>query len=482
MTIATNGAAGSDAASPAGPGWTSQLTRVALSADAAGAYIDRPSPDESGEGWWLTVAGWVVGRSSPAREVHVLFDGALVRRIPVDVERVDATAHHPASPGGDRVGFRVHVGLLGLPATARLEVVAMLQDATPVHLATIVVTHRPLATEYTPRLSPVTVTSLGRMGTTWLMRLLAHHPEVVVHPQYPYEVGVAKYWAHLLRVASAPADHLDSSHPETFTSEPGRIGHNPYFGDFLAASGGLNRWLGEHQPALLGACAQQAVDGFYGEVAAQAGLTAPRFFAEKGLPDHVPDVLGDLYPDARELILVRDIRDVICSAVAFDAKRGRRSFGRESLDDDLGFVSQLHMDLGRLVRSWQRRRESALLVRYEALVTAPAETLREILGHLGLACTPDVVAAVMESAGATTPELDAHRTTANPAASIGRWRTDLAKVHPDLPERSAELFSPLLAELGYPVARLRARRMDRDVRDMLGRLEPDRAQDATAGV
>jgi hypothetical protein len=192
----------------------------------------------------------------------------------------------------------------------------------------------------------------------------------------------------------------------------------------------------------------------------------------------VPDVLRDLYPAGRELILVRDIRDVICSAVAFDAKRGWRSFGRESLDDDLGFVSQLHMDLGRLVRSWQRRQRSALLVRYETLITEPARTLGEILGHLGLTRTPDVVAAVLDAAGATTPELDAHRTSADPAASIGRWRTDLAKVHPDLPERCADLFTPLLAELGYSTAFPRARRMERDVLDVIARLDPRPATDA----
>jgi hypothetical protein len=465
-----------------GPTWTSTVTRVALSGDAAGAFIDRPAPNQSGDGWSLTIAGWVVGRTSPAQEIHVLFDGALVRRAPVDVERVDATAHFPANPGDDRVGFRAHVGLLGLPSTARLEVVAMLRDATPVHLATIVVDHCAVATAYDPRFSPITVTSLGRMGTTWLMRLLAHHPDVVVHPQYPYELGIAKYWAHMLRVASAPADHVDSSHPETFTAEGRHIGHNPYFGDFLAETPELNRCLAATQPALLGACAQQAIDEFYGEVAASTGGGAPRFFAEKSLPDHVPDVLADLYPRARELILVRDIRDVICSAVAFDAKRGRRSFGRESLDDDLGFVSQLHMDLGRLVRSWQRRESTALLVRYEALITAPVETLTDTFRHLGVACTPPVVATVLEAAGATTAELDAHRTTVSASASIGRWRTDLSKVHPDLPERCAELFSPLLAELGYPVARLRARRMERDLLDMLGRLDPVPAQNAASGA
>lgn len=474
----------------AAPAWTTTVTPIPFSPEAAaGACVDRPRPGETGDGWSLTIAGWIVGQSLPAREIHVLFDGALVRRIPVDVERVDAAARYPGRPAGP-VGFWGHVGLLGLPPIVQFEVVAVLSDATPVHLATIVVSHRPLATAYEPSLSPITVTSLGRMGTTWLMRLLAHHPEIVVHPEYPYELGMAKYWAHLLHVVSGPADHLDSCHPETFTAENGHIGHNPYFGDFLAGTPDLNRWLGVRHPVLLGACAQQTLDEFYGQVAEAAGITGTRFFAEKGLPDHVPDVLSDLYPGARELILVRDISDVICSAVAFDAKRGQRSFGRESLDDDLDFVSQLHMDLGRLVRSWQRRQSTALLVRYETLITAPARTLREILGYLGVACSSDVVDGVLEAAGASTPELDAHRTTTDPAASIGRWRTDLEKVHPDLPDRCEELFSPLLTQLGYSVSHDRARRMQRDVIDVLGRLDgpgagagaPANAQEAGADV
>jgi hypothetical protein len=198
---------GSDETDNVGPApvWTSTVTRVSLWPAAAGAGIDRPGPSATGEGWSLNVAGWVVGQSSPAREIQVLFDGGLVCRRPVDVERADVVERFPGRPGAARAGFWAHVGLIGLPPTARLEVVAVLGDATPVHLATIVVNHRPLATPYEPRLSPITVTSLGRMGTTWLMRLLAHHPEVVVHRQYPYELGMAKYWAHLLRVTSGPS-------------------------------------------------------------------------------------------------------------------------------------------------------------------------------------------------------------------------------------------------------------------------------------
>lgn len=453
--------------------WMASASPAPPSPDVLGFGLDRPAAGETGDGWSIIVAGWVVGRSSPVAEVHILQDGELVRRAPVVFERpgvaklLALNSQQAAHPG-----FWVHVGLLGLPTTAKLEVCAMLTDATPVHLGTIVVSHQPMATGYSPRLAPIIVTSLGRMGTTWLMRLLAAHPQVVVHGTYPYELGIAKYWTHLLRVAAGPADHLDSSHPETFTADLGQVGHNPYFGDFLAESPELNRWLAREQPGLLGAAIQRSIDGFYQQVAKHGGVSDARYFAEKGLPDHVPDLLRDLYPHARELILVRDIRDVICSVLAFDEKRQTRSFGREWLADDLGFVHQLHMDLERLVRGWRRRRDSARLVRYEAMVAAPVETVCGILEYLDLPATPAMVDSMLRQAAAPTPELDDHRTSASAEDSVGRWRRELADQHPELLKHCQE-FVPLLAELGYPTSEPghRAPELSRVLLDVLERLD-----------
>ena len=53
------------------------------------------------------------------------------------------------------------------------------------------------------------------------------------------------------------------------------------------------------------------------------------------LPDHVPILLSDLYEDSREIILVRDPRDVLCSLVAFNAKRG---FGLSPTWQDISFM------------------------------------------------------------------------------------------------------------------------------------------------
>jgi hypothetical protein len=256
-----------------------------------------------------------------------------------------------------------------------------------------------------------------------------------------------------------PADHLDSSHPETFSAQRSTVGHNPFFGDFLAGSEPLNDWLGAELPDLVGSFLHQAVDGFYGRVR-PGSSGGRRLFAEKSLPDEVPDVMRSFYPDGREIFLVRDIRDVICSVISFNEKRGQASFGRDLLEDDFGFIAQLRQDLERLIRSWERRRHDALLVRYESLVRDPVVTMSAVFTYLGLDNSPEVVDAVIDQASQTTPDLEAHRTTSDPAASIGRWRKDLAERDPNLMARCDELFRPLLETLGYKTSRPGARAAD----------------------
>jgi hypothetical protein len=417
---------------------------------AAGFNVDRPSSGDRRDGYELTIGGWAVGRIARAEEIQVLHDGCLLRRAPVGAPRPDVAALIPDEPSAARSGFRIRVGLLGLPPAAELELCVALADGSPLHIGTLTVTHTPLAIEPPPRLSPVIVTSLGRMGTTLLMSLLAQHPEVVVHPQYPYELGAARYLVHLLGVACAPADHLDSSHPDSFSQETNKMGHNPFFGDFLAADEETNHWFSSRAPVLMGAWVQQATDEFYECLAARAGHGSARFFAEKSLPDHLPYLFHDLYPEAREIVLVRDIRDVVCSALAFNAKRGNSSFGREWLDDDLGFVEQLRQDLERLVVSWRRRSERALLVRYEDLVIDPIPTIAAIFDHIGVATDSPLIEAALAAANASS-ELQTHRTSASPEASIGRWASELAEERPGLLERCHDLCGDLLTELGYDV-------------------------------
>jgi len=437
-----------------------------------GSNLDIPTDGTGGRGTWLVAMGWVVGRDADAVEIQVHGPGGLLRRGPVDLPRPDVAVRLPESRASARAGFRISVGLLGLPPHVDLEVVAVLADGATVPVASVTVDRVGAVAGRPAALDPLLVTSLGRMGTTWLMRLLSCHPEVVVQDDYPHELGVARYWAHLARVATEPADTVDSAHPDRFSATRGSVGHNPYFGDFLARTPGLNEWLGVRFPELLGSSLRQATDEFYGLVAASQGNERARLFAEKCLPDQLPDTFRSFWPGTKELFLVRDIRDVLCSMLSFNAKRGTSSFGREHMADDQAFVVQLAADLTRLVASWDRRRDDALLVRYEELVIDPVSTLTAVFAHLGLDDSPAVVAGVVDEASRPAAELEAHRTTSDPAASIGRWRHDLVGGDSALLDCCDEQFTPLLERLGYATTGPGARAADlgRSLESVLGAL------------
>ncbi len=309
----------------------------------------------------------------------------------------------------------------------------------------------------------------GRARSAWDTQHVAWVKERVERREGSYNHHVT---ATTARVATEPADLVDSAHPDRFTDARTSVGFNPYFGDYLSRHPGLNEWLGVRAPELFGATVRQATDELYGRIARDQGKGPVRCFAEKSLPDQLPDVFRTIWPGTREIVLVRDIRDVLASMLSFNAKRGTASFGRELLADDEAFAVQLAADLARLVESWERRRDEVLLVRYEELVLDPHPTMAAVAAHLGLDAAPATVARVIGEASRPAAELDAHRTSSDPAASIGRWRHDLAGQAPGLLARCDELFTPLLEQLGYPTTGPGARSADlaRSLEDALGPL------------
>jgi hypothetical protein len=173
------------------------------------------------------------------------------------------------------------------------------------------------------------------------------------------------------------------------------------------------------------------------------------FFAEK-YPLRTAALARELYPDAREIFLVRDFRDMIASILAFNAKRGVQGFGRAGAAGDRDFVLRLGDWADALVRAWERRSERAHLLRYEELVTTPRESARDLLAHLGLGAGDGLLDAMVGALDADLPALADHATAADPRASIGRWRRDL---EPELAEACEEAFGGALEAFGYEHAR-----------------------------
>jgi len=415
------------------------------SGDLAGFCLDSPAADSHQETYTVPLAGWVIGRERPVRDVAVSYDEQVLRCTPVALERPDVAAVH--GEAGSVSGFDTAIGVASLPREGRLGIHACFEDGTFSALAEIDYRRCPLNSGFSPRLQPLMVTSLFRMGTTRLMRLLSEHPEIVVERSYPYETCVASYWIHAFKILTEPANLHESSHPNDFVEQRRWIGHNPFCRPPITANPEVARWLGRGAIEEVAAFCQHAAERFYHSVASGQDEGSPRYFAEKHLPDsHVPDTLHEWYTGAREVFLVRDLRDVICSMLAFNEKRGFPSFGRQKVDSDEEMIELFAERCLRLANAWQRRSAAAMLVRYEDLVREPAEVMTAVLRHVGLDDSAATVGELIERADGESEEMDFHRTTKSPGCSIGRWREDLPEGMASL---ARELLDLPLAVFGY---------------------------------
>jgi hypothetical protein len=150
----------------------------------------------------------------------------------------------------------------------------------------------------------------------------------------------------------------------------------------------------------------------------------------------------------KEIVLVRDFRDLICSVFAFNEKRGTVDFGRDGFESDAEYVRYVGLRAKQLLDAAKSRRGRAELVRYEDLATDPEGTLRRILRYLVLDDDPAIVQAIVRAA-LDHPATAQHRTSSSVDESIGRWKSDLPKsLHPVVDKS----LSPVLAELGYAVS------------------------------
>jgi hypothetical protein len=405
--------------------------------------IDSPQDGEVTAGYDLDVRGWAIGRSHAATAVEFLHDGVLLRRQPVDIERPDVSAAHGGAPEGPS-GYFASLGTLGLSPQFDLLVRARLEDKTRAPLATLRGSRPRLQTSFEPRVRPLLLTTLGRTGSTAVVRLLGSHPEVVAYRPFEYEPRIATYWIGVLKALAEPA----SSRRQITPSGP--IDGNWWLG----ADGPTPRpikdaqvqaWLGTEAVEALATFCQSRIDDLYMQIAPLAGRPEPTYFVEKFRPDSVPLLVSELYPDAREILLVRDFRDMLASMFAYNERRGIQGFRREDAQSDVDYVlDRVRGSVDALAGAWRARSAGAHLLRYEDLVLRPAETVEALLGHLGLDAPAPTVAAMLASIG--TADTDAHRTISDPKETIGRWRSDLS---PELREVCREALGPSLQLFGY---------------------------------
>jgi hypothetical protein len=247
----------------------------------------------------------------------------------------------------------------------------------------------------------VFVVGARRSGTNWLQRMLAAHPAVLAVPSETY------LFAAGIRPLSERFHHGAASSPGT-----GVV------------------WMDRER--MLDALRDLCDQVFLG-LREALGPGAERIVERT--PDHVRclDLIGDVYPDAWVVHIVRDGRDVVRSLLAQEWGPAR---AEEAAEEWRSAVEAAR----RAAPGLARYRE----VRYEDLLADPARHVGDLLAWLGLEAPDEVMEGVL--AEARTP-FNVDPGTRRPGA--GKWQTGLA---PEDLAAVTRVAGPLLEALGYGVA------------------------------
>jgi hypothetical protein len=286
----------------------------------------------------------------------------------------------------------------------------------------------------------------GRSGSNWMITLLGSHPEIVAFQPFVYEPQLASYWMAMLRALADPASYMQALQPELYEWDwwtgNGRKSPLP----LRKPTADMARWFGTENVEVLAGFCQSRLDAFYGHAAQLDGGVAPRYFTEKSVPG-TARLLGELYPDLREIVLVRDFRDRICSILDYNAKRNLSLWGREKAQTDEEWFLHLRNEAQNLLEGWLQRKDHAHLVRYEDLIREPESTLTGVFEYLQVDSSAETVGETITRANETAPgQQERHRTASSVEESIGRWKRELS---PEQQAAAGEAFDDILVEFGY---------------------------------
>jgi hypothetical protein len=200
-------------------------------------------------------------------------------------------------------------------------------------------------------ISPIFLLSLPRSGSTLVLRVLAAHDGVATAPEP---------WVVLPQLYALRTDGAYSEYGQALATRAIR--------DFAGAlDGGEARYWAE-------------VRGLIERLYAAASGPEDRWFVDKTPRYHfVADDLFELFPEARFVFLWRNPLSVVASTVRTWG-HGRWMVERWRVD--------LFNGIDHLVQAHRAHADRALAVRYEDLLTAPAQTWPVLFDHLGIEFVP----------------------------------------------------------------------------------------------
>jgi hypothetical protein len=282
---------------------------------------------------------------------------------------------------------------------------------------------------------PILVTAMGRSGTSLLMNRLASHEDVVVAGEFPFEIKMLSYYSLAFRTLVSEGERDRSTDPDTMASEAARfgIGFNPFnHPDYSSVIGNQalhdDFFLGE-APAIIGEGFKHIILRYYDLVRIKSGKTSQKFLAEKIHPD-LTSRLGPrfLFGAVKEIVLIRDPRDLLCSFDSHWKFSGDRA------------IESIAYTMDAMAAICQEQRDDVIVVKFEDLVLRQPDTLGTIASFL------EVNGKLDGDISGDASRFESHGTTQTPEASVGRWKRDLPE---ELLGKCLPKFSKYLALFDY---------------------------------
>jgi hypothetical protein len=393
--------------------------------------------------------GWIVGARDKINKVEVFINGLHSLSLPVVEPRKDIAKRFPGNPAGEIIGFDVPFNQALLPNNFEISFYTDTAFKRGIHLARLS-GENPFRFTFSPAMKPVFLTSLGRSGSTIVLAAIASHPEVVAFQPFDVEARYSLYWLQLALTLCAPKGWISPMITGDFQDPAWVFGDNvdPNMShQFLPK---LPAWFFDGYPKRSFEFCMESLEKHYRELSEVSGKTSAVYFCEK-MPAHLETLrLLDLIPSGKEVILVRDFRDVLCSILEFNKKRGYAAFGRESFPSDEQYVKEsLAYMAHQIYKCWKLREETSFLLKYEYFMTQPDQALKQLFQYLEIDDSRVAVDYVRKQMESISPKRQKfHKTSKSAEDSIQRYRKRLP---PELIDVCNLSFREPLKGMGYEI-------------------------------
>ncbi|MES9861121.1 MAG: sulfotransferase [Candidatus Thiodiazotropha sp. LLP2] len=411
-----------------------------------GFHLDTPILDSSNSGYKIHLSGWILANEAGIKQLEITSnrDNASysIHYCTLSVERPDVAGHFRDDTINPLCGFSTSMMTLGLPQNADLSIIAITHDDQTFPVANLKLERTPTRTEFQAKLQPIIITTIGRTGSTWLMQLLAKHPTIVVSDQHPYETFALEYWLHLVsQQLLSPQQGLSLVDQQRFNR------------DFLSNET-RHTWFNERYYSQVMSFCQAAVENYYFSIAEEQEVDTPQFFAEK-IPyfsgegsttwRQLSSAVRELYPESKEIVLVRDFRDMVLSALHFGAK-GKSS--NEIEKEKLTAYQNVSKEVAEFSAYYKQNHNNTYLLHYEDLLLNTTSTLRSLFTSLSLPCSDKILGMVTQDTHKVPESHRQHITSQSVEKSVARWKRELA---PQQQSEYTNIFKSNLRLFGYDI-------------------------------